>query len=233
MSKIGVVIPVLNNFQGALDLIDSAKSIDHELKFYIEQQYAHRKPLAGAWNDGFDRAAKDGCKYILICNDDILFAPETIDYMVQEYKRLKSEKVILICANNIVGQLNRPEDILTMSQNYAPGEVNDHPSYACFLVEDDFFTKVGRFDENFWPAWCEDQDSHQRIVALGYRAVSSTAAAFVHIGQVTTNLLGNNDSSQSVNYFIRKWGSHNPTPPQAYAHPYNDPNLSPKEWIKQ
>lgn len=233
MSKIGITIPVLNNFEGAIELIASVKSQDHDVRFYIEEQWRHQKPLAAAWNHGFDRAVADGCHYVLIANDDIVFSPNCIDNLIAEYERLAfdHEKVVLVSANNILGQLQSADDILTHEQPYAQGMVSDHPNYACFLVRRDFFDKVGRFDENHAPAWCEDQDSHQRIELLGYRAVCTTAASCVHIGGVTTSKLGAPDSTHSVNYFIKKWGSHHDTPPQDFTHPYNNPDMSPKDWI--
>lgn len=228
--RIGFVIPPMNNFRGAIALIASIKT-KHHPRIYIEEQYRHQKPLAAAWNHGFDRAVEDGCEYVFILNDDVLFAPDTVDNLIKEFERLPDD-VVLVSCNNIKGNLSDPYDILTLPEKYEPGDVDDHPNYSCFAVRKDFFEKVGRFDENFVPAWCEDQDSHQRIHLLGLRAVVTTASSCVHFGQVSTNLTGPADSGRSVAYFMKKWGSHNNNPPQLFTHPYNDENLSPKEWIQ-
>lgn len=227
--KVGFVIPVLNNYHGALELVNSIKT-DHPHQIYIIEQWKDQLPLAGAWNKGFNQAVKDGCDYIFILNDDILFSPDSVNNTILELERL-GEEVVLISLNNIKGELEDPYSILSKEEPFAPGMVDDHPNYSCFMVRRDFFDKVGSFDENFNPAWCEDQDSHQRIIALGYRAGVTTAASCVHFGQVSTNLSGPPDSARSVNYFIKKWGSHNPSPPQSYSHPYNNSNLTPKEWV--
>ena len=81
--RIGLVIPVLNNFDQALDLIWSAKS-ENDLRIYIQPQYRYQVPLAQAWNNGIREAIADGCEYIIVSNDDVLFAPFTIDEMVKQ-----------------------------------------------------------------------------------------------------------------------------------------------------
>jgi len=228
--RVGFVIPVLNNFKGAAELIGSIKTA-YEPLIYIEEQWRNKKPLAAAWNDGFERAVADGCEYIFILNDDILFAPYSVDKAISEYERLETDKVVLISCSNILSELDDPYSILKLEADDKPVDVAEHPNYSCFMVKRDFFDKVGRFDENFVPAWCEDQDSHQRIILLGYKAIITTASPCIHFGRVSTKLVGNDDSSQSVSYFTKKWGSHNPNPPQAYPTPYNNPDLTPKDWI--
>jgi len=46
--KVGLVIPILNNFDQAVDLIYSAKTKENELKVYIQPQYRYQLPLSQA-----------------------------------------------------------------------------------------------------------------------------------------------------------------------------------------
>lgn len=234
MSKIGIVVPVLNNFRGFTELVESAKSQDHELLWYVQPQHRHQVPLAAAWNKGFLQAITDGCKYIAILNDDILLSPTTLDRMVEAFWKLPKE-VVLVSANNLQGQLPDPYAIFTHLDN-EPLSFSEHPNYSCFMVKSDFFEKVGSFDENFVPAWYEDNDSHRRIIQLGYKAVCTTYASCVHYGGVTTSQMESPDSGVSQAYYVRKWGglpySH-PVPDdmkEKYQTPYNDPNLTVKDW---
>jgi len=237
MSKLGIVVPVLNNFKGFTELVESAKSEDHELSFYVQPQHRAQVPLAAAWNKGFNDAVEDGCKYIAILNDDILLSPHTLDRMALAFFWLPKE-VVLVSANNLNGQLTNPYDIFTHIDNHEQS-FSDHPNYSCFMVKSDFFDKVGSFDENFVPAWYEDNDSHRRIELLGYRAVCTTFASCVHYGGVTTNMIENPDSGPSQSYYVKKWGGLPASHPvsaemkEKYRTPYNDPKLSPKDWIKQ
>ena len=229
---VAIIIPVLNNFKGATEFIESIKS-KLTYKIYIIDQFRHiDRPLAEAWNMGFDRAIADGCKYMFICNDDILFNPTSIDNAVKEYERLKDDKVVLVSLNNVFGEyVDKINEFLNWEQEYnAPEEVADHPNYSAFLVGTDFFDKVGRFDENFKPAWFEDNDSHRRIELLGYRAICTVTASCIHYGGMTTAMLPpeRKSSERSSQYYVQKWGGlYNGA---TYPTPYNDPTLTPKDW---
>lgn len=227
--NVGVVVPILNNFEGAAELLASIKTRHHWTP-YVQPQWRAQVPLAAAWNRGFDQATERFDDYVLIVNDDVMLAPFTIDRMIDEYQRLRDRGVVLVSANNIIGQLSDPYQILEYEEK---GEVSwaEHPNYSCFLVASDFFKLVGRFDENFWPAWWEDSDSHYRIKLLGYHAITTTAAPSVHYGSVTTKRLPTPpDSGHSQAYFLKKWGSVNRTLDEVYETPYDDPKLSPKDW---
>lgn len=239
MAKIGIVIPSLNYPLGVVDLLLSIKT-KHEYRIYIQPQYIFQVPLAKAWNHGCDSAWADGCDYALVCNDDILFSPSCIDNMVSEYERLRPEGVIMVTPNNIFGQLNNSKYAILDYVHPADQEptVSEHPNFSCFLVTPEYFELVGRFDENFVPAWYEDNDSHRRATLAGLREVCSTACDSVHIGGVTTRQMDNPNSGESQRYYIEKWGgvpvTHmNDLPKEHFPTPYNDPTLTIKDWRGQ
>ena len=84
MSKVALVCACLNNFEQFTELVASAKTYENELRIYPQLQNRHQVPLAKAWNNGIREAINDGCEYIIVSNDDVLFAPFTIDEMVKE-----------------------------------------------------------------------------------------------------------------------------------------------------
>lgn len=235
--KIGIVIPVMNNFRGAIELIWSAKS-KHDLQVYIESQWIEpRKSLAQAWTDGAKKAFDDGCDYAIVCNDDILMSPDTIDALVEEYKALRhNENVIMVTPNNIKLELADPYHILSYERPTANYTFSEHPNFSCFCIAPEFFELVGTFDNNFYPAWFEDNNCHRVAQLLGYKLISTTASPQVHIGGVSTSMMPNPDSGVSQAYYIKKWGglpaSHgNPTSVERYATPYNNPNFTAKDWV--
>lgn len=238
--KIGIVVPCLNYFMGVTDLLLSIKT-RHEYRVYLQPQYIHQVPLAKAWNDGSAAAFAEGCDYAIVCNDDILFAPDCIDKMVEEYDRLRPEGVIMVTPNNIYGQLGQAR--YAILDYHAPADqvssVSDHPNFSCFLITQEYFDLVGRFDENFIPAWYEDNDAHRRAILAGLRLVCSTACDSVHLGSVTTRMIENNPGSgASQAYYIEKWGgipeSHMlAVQKEHFPTPYNDPNLTIRDWRGQ
>lgn len=228
--KIGISIPVLRYFEGACELLSSVVT-KHDYTVHISPQWRAQVPLARAWNQGAQWAFDHGCDYALICNDDIMFAPECIDNMVDEYERLRGEGVVMVTPNNILAQLANKYDILTYKTPDDPFTWAEHPNFSCFLITPEYFEKVGLFDENFDPAWHEDNDSHYRATLLGYKEVTTTAAPMVHIGGVSTVMSGPPNAEASKAYYIRKWGSYHRDCNEVFKTPYNDPTLTPKEWV--
>jgi hypothetical protein len=100
---IGIVIPPLRYFEGVCELLASVKT-KHNYRVIIVPQWRHQLPLAQAWNLGAQQAFAEGCDFALVCNDDIMFAPQCIDNMVDEYNKLRPEGVIMITPNNILAQ---------------------------------------------------------------------------------------------------------------------------------
>lgn len=230
--KVGVVIPVLRYFEGACELLASVVT-EHEWTPYVLPQWRAQVPLAKAWNDGARRAFAEGCDYALVCNDDIMFAPCAIDNMIKDLERLrKSDQVVMVTPNNIMAQLPHKYDVLTYTPPSDPFTWSEHPNFSCFLIKPEYFDLVGTFDENFAPAWWEDNDAHYRAKLLGYKLVCTTSAPTVHIGGVSTVMMGPSINSQaSHDYYLRKWGSVHRNLDEAFKTPYNDPKLTPRDWV--
>lgn len=229
-NKVGLVFTPMNNFRGCIEAIWSAKS-KYDMQVYIQPQWIEPRPsLSAAWNNGAKQAFADGCKYAIICNDDIMFSKDTIDALVEEYERLhKKEKVVLVSPNNILAQLGQPYDILNYERPNDPFTWSEHPNFSCFLITEDTFEKMGTFDENFWPAFWEDNDYHYRAVLLGYKQICVTAAPMVHIGGVSTSMAAVS-GAPSEEYYRRKWGSTHRNLDERFKTPYDDPLLTPKDW---
>lgn len=227
--KIGLVIPVLNNFDQAVDMIYSSKS-KNIVKFYIQPQYRYQVPLAKAWNNGIKSAIIDGCDVIIVSNDDVLFSEKTIDYLARETMAMP-DNCVMAFPVDVYDELSDPSQIL-WDENVvgdASKSIEDQ-SYACFAVKPDFFEKCGTFDENFDPAWWEDTDMKYRIHLLGYKTIQ-TSIPYVHIRHQTTKKLTLPlNSLKSGQYYEKKWGSAKKDLKERYANPYNDSSLSPKEW---
>lgn len=229
--KVGLVVPVLNNFDQAVDLIYSAKTQLNELKIYIQPQYRYQIPLAKAWNKGICQALKDNCDVIIVSNDDVLFAEFTIDDLAKTTYEMPDEYVVAY-PTDVLDALNDPSDILFGDQYEFDVENKEDQSFACFAIKSDFFDKCGTFDENFDPAWWEDTDMKYRIHLLGYKTLQ-TKYPYVHLRhQSTKKLTIPLNSLKSGQYYEKKWGSARKDLKEVFKTPYNDPTMNPKEWRK-
>ena len=230
MSKVGLVIPILNNFDQAIELIYSAKTQENELKVYIQPQHRCQVPLSAAWNKGMKEALRDGCDYIIITNDDVLFAPWTIDAWVARAKEV-SEKIVLTAPLDVTETYFDPFEIC-FGQPEDEYDFKEHELFSCFMVKADFYEKCGWFDENFDPCWWEDNDMHYRIKLLGFD-IQKFKVPYIHLGSQTTKKMNLPiNSLKSQEYYKKKWGSNNRNLIEQYIVPYNDSTLTPKDWNK-
>jgi GT2 family glycosyltransferase len=238
MGRVGLVVPVLNNFDQAIDLIYSADPRTHELRTYIQPQYRFQVPLAKAWNRGIREAINDGCEYILVANDDVIFAPETIDSAVGW---MSDGSLDLLGFTNVIDTFDDPFDIVFVEdgQTYIPHQLPSanglysDDMFSLFMVRANFFEKFGTFDENFDPAWWEDTDMLYRIKLLGGKVFQSPIPYVHRMHQSTKKLTQPFNSLKSGEYYVKKWGSAKKDLHEVYANPYNDITLSPKDWRKQ
>ncbi len=231
MTKIGIGFSVLNNFEGFAATVHSIKT-KHDWRIYVTDQWRNNRPLSKTWNDMAMQAFADGCDYALLCNDDILFSPDCIDALVRVHQDLnEKENVVMVTPNNIMMEVPTPEAILEYQlPEGTPVTWSEHPNFSCFLVARDYFEKVGFFDENFVPAWYEDNDSHYRSILLGYKEICTNAAPMIHYGGVATSKMVNPNSADSHAYYIRKWGSADRGGVEVFNTPYGDPGFSPNQW---
>ena len=139
--------------------------------------------LAAKWNMGAECAWYNKCDAVLICNNDILFGPFTIDAVVD---RMLKDDVGMVSAHNRRNDLEQAIDIVNLPQPPNPTE-SPHPDFSCFLLSLDTWSKIGSFDENFRPCYFEDNDYHYRMQQAGMLAIVTTAAPYMHYGSRTQN----------------------------------------------
>ena len=233
--RLGVTIPVLNNWIG-MHMAVNTLTTKHELRYSIIDNGMFRLPLATAWNLGVSNLFAKGCDYVLVSNDDVLFSPHTVDALVARAQR---GDVALVSAWNVRGLVEKGEEILDFA---VPDQINEppHPDFSCFLITPECWEKVGMFDENFIPAYCEDNDYHARIVFSGLHAIQTTAAPYFHFGGVTRNIAVEGEVPPDVGdlsraYFQVKWGHQPVSHPDEmwnvyYRNPFNDLRFSLREW---
>lgn len=120
------------------DELDEITKIDHP---FIEKIRVCHLPsnlgVSGAWNLIIKSYLMS--PYWIICNNDVAFTPGFLKTMVEK------------STNNDV------EIVWPPSVNY---NYNQHGlgSFECFLIKDSVVQKCGLFDENLYPAYCEDCD---------------------------------------------------------------------------
>lgn len=193
MVSVGLVVPVLSNFQGFTTLMSS---VDIPVKPFVAQNWIEGNSVAHSWNLGID-ALRD-CDVVVVSNDDVTFFPGTLQKLVdyaQDYDLV-----------SVVG-----------SDTGQSGYHNEgFPDFCCFAIKPvEFTNRFGTFDENFYPAYFEDNDMHRRIKLMGGEAGMILDARVDHIGSFTQFKHGTDRENRVVSheqflrnrrYYEAKWG---------------------------
>jgi len=176
------------------------------------------------------QAIMDGCDYIIIANDDTLFAPWSIDAWVSAMSK-ESDNIVLTAPLHVGDTFDEPFEIVFSDEDTEYKYV-EKELFSMVMVRADFWEKCGWFDENFDPCWWEDNDMHYRITLLGFN-IKKYEIPYIHLGNQTTKKLTKPiNSIKSGEYYLKKWGSQNRNLIERYKTPYNDSTLTPKDWIK-
>jgi GT2 family glycosyltransferase len=166
-------------------------------------------------------AQKEGYTYAIISNDDAIFDKGTIERL---YSNMIRTDAVLISPN--------PNNVF-MSQGLIDGA-----DFFCFMINIPQLIKYcGMFDENFQPAYFEDNDMHYRIKLSGQKSYIDTDSVAYHVGSATQYLDRNNpvvpphQFENNRRYFVDKWGG---TPGQEVCTtPYGSPNHTIRDWDRR
>lgn len=104
-----------------------------------------------------------------------------------------------------------------------------------FLVNRQTIERIGWFDENFYPAYKEDQDYAYRCQLAGYRRVDVAGAGAEHVGSAT--IRSNPDYAErnecthfnwNYNHYVMKWGGN--AGAERFKRPYDQADKDHRWW---
>lgn len=222
---VAVIIPVMNQYELAIKALESVQYAGRWEPFIIPN-WGNNIGVAPAWNKGVYDALRKGYEYCLIINDDIVLSPSLIDILTI---RASSIDYTLVSGTDGKG--------LYLPDQVRRGEINrlsydqdiiDAPHFSCFMITKNTIERVGWFDDNFAPAYFEDNDYCHRCVLSGYMPVRSQSAIFYHYGSATQNagkrVVSSDLFKNNRKYYVEKWGGEPGR--EQYTHPYNNETLT-------
>jgi GT2 family glycosyltransferase len=208
---IALIVPVLKNFAGFAELIHS---VNREVLPIIIPNWGNNIGVSRGWNQGLYDAIDKEADYAVISNDDVVLRPGTVDKMV-----------IGLNDFDLVSAVN--------SDNESVYGYDEHPDFSCFAVKPkEFIEKFGWFDENFSPAYFEDNDMARRMIVSGGTYRRDLNATMIHRGSVTQNMdspiVTSDMFEENRAYYIKKWGGQPGS--ELYSSPFNDASRTIKDW---
>ncbi|MDA8146275.1 MAG: glycosyltransferase [Thermaerobacter sp.] len=159
--------------------------------------------VAAVWNAGLARAAAQG-KVALILNQDVVLEEGSAERLVRFY--LEHPEFVLVAGLEASAEDAQGPAVPEWTEDLGKN------AFSCFVADARLLAAVGSFDENFRPAYFEDQDLLRRIRLAGARVAVLRTAPYRHVGSgaigADTALRADNDQLFPRNraYYLRKWG---------------------------
>lgn len=244
MSKIQIIIPCINLWEKytkqciesiktthdyRILLIDNASTDETlvEAGKLVSNTFSHLRnneklSCAQSWNVGVKDAFERGYEYVLILNNDIILHPTAIDTLVKRFE--KGDAAMVTCMD-VRGETT-PDALQYITPNPETPEA-EHPNFSAFMISTEYWDKIGEFDEEFFPAYFEDNDAHYRMKLAGLRAIVLPTALFYHYGSRTQNeasgtgapIVSSPAFERNRWYYTQKWGG--PPGQERYTIPFN------------
>jgi glycosyltransferase involved in cell wall biosynthesis len=167
----------------------------------------HRPPLpsiSATWNRALDFVWEAGGHYCWVTNNDARYHKDTLEALTIAVEMYDAAFV------SAVGVREEEFD----PDADPPGSLKDKggPDFSCFVITKDCHAKY-RFDENFIPAYFEDNDFHRRMILAGDgEKIFSVNIPYLHWGSKTINRspevrdTWGEKFTACREYYIRKWG---------------------------
>jgi GT2 family glycosyltransferase len=142
----------------------------------IDVSLTPQQSLAACWNRGLKAFFDAGATEILVLNNDVEIASDT-------YRLLSILGGPFVTGVGIgdIEQFKVAHNLLV------PGEQRPHPDFSCFMIRPEVFEMVGKFDEDYYPAYCEDCDYHVRMHRAGVNAVCVDLPFYHHASGTLKN----------------------------------------------
>jgi GT2 family glycosyltransferase len=140
--------------------------------------------LAECWNVGLSAAWSIGRTHALVVNNDIELRADAYRLLLAHGGPFVT--CVSVDSADRMGVVNDREAV-----DFAP---RPHPDFSAFMIHREVTDKVGWFNEDYYPAYCEDAEYHVRMHRAGVEAVC-VDVPFLHHGAATVK---NSDPAEKI-----------------------------------
>lgn len=221
MSELALIVPVLNQFELFTNMVST---INYPVHPYVIRNWDDNIGVAAGWNKGIRQAIKDGRRYALIANDDILLETKAVSKC---YDFLRDSDATIVSPNFCVP--DRDGNSMYFDRQLG---IIESIHWSCVFV--DMYKLVencGWFDENFYPAYFEDNDMFYRMHLTDQKHYLLTDVGFYHKQSATCVTVVTKDHwDYCQGYYNYKWGG---LPgEEKYDNPFNNKDNGVDFWNK-
>lgn len=193
-------------------LIEAGKLVSHN---FAHLRNSNPWGCAQSWNHGIKDAFERGFKYVLVINNDVLLHPQAIISLIRRFEQERdndNSDIMMVTMHDIRSECVNPTDLFDKDRNEKKDcPESEGPHFSAFMINKRCWDMIGEFDENFRPAYFEDNDYHYRIKLQNVKAIVLPTAMFYHYGSKTIAEAGvptstNQTFERNREYYRTKWG---------------------------
>jgi hypothetical protein len=214
----------LNVFKRLAEFVNASNTAFHP--------YGVNRGLARSWNDGIRLFRREGGDILLILNDDPFFYDgafdEYVDFILSTKGSVPDFGLI-----SVLGLETGPGDVADFGDALVIGSgaalgTSLSQALSCAAIGEAAIAKVGYFDQNFWPAYLEDNDYARRLGLAGLPHLGDTRTLLEHNRSLTLRSgfrLRQRHTERwkrTREYYLRKWGGFPGS--ERFASPFDDPS---------
>jgi GT2 family glycosyltransferase len=141
--------------------------------------------------------------------------------MIMDYaEKAKGSHVLMLNDDIYLGKSE--EEVKTIIRLWNPEFLCTELNWCSFILSVDAYLKVGKFDENFFPAYFEDNDYFRRMLLTGVNITNNAMlnpAIYRNSMTIQKSPELNKGFEKNRQYYISKWGGQ-PTQ-ETFATPFN------------
>lgn len=185
--------------------------------------WSHQPPLpslSASWNRALDFVWACGGQEALVVNNDVSIPRQTVEFL---RKALHREHALFVTAVGVTKEQYDPMRVFSHYDFWDAHSDGEHagyllkrggPDFSCYMISRECHGQF-RFDEAFIPAFCEDLDTHRRIMLAGEgQRIFSIDMPYLHYASQTLKTLDpkvaqavrTQIDQQSRAHYARKWG---------------------------
>lgn len=158
-------------------------------------------------NIGIIKALKKDYKYIALLNNDILLTPNWLIDTIEAFNQ--DEHLGMLSPRNNEKCKLKPNNYLEGYKKYLskfkePLRYVVTPFFSCVIIKREVFNQIGIFDENYSPAFYEDNDLSFRAMYKGYSLAYCNNTFIFHNHSTTSSSIDRKIPQRNKEYFFKK-----------------------------
>ena len=192
-------------------------SQDGTVEFLQEfsKKYDNVKVIYNNENSGYSKGCNEAanfahCEYIAFLNNDILLSKNWLNEILCVFEKENNAGLV---SSYPIEAFEYNERLFSKAIKRTQKRLKDDykpvifPDFSCVVTKKSLFDKIGRFDENFAPAYFEDDDLSWRYIFEGCKNFISNKSFIYHKGSLTANTIDNIKEifEKNKKYFFQKY----------------------------